>query len=46
MAKLWVPLSKHVQAFAQWWYYGYGEAFAPYEGFGTHLAAIGLRYAR
>jgi hypothetical protein len=46
MAKLWVPLSKHVQAFAQWWYYGYGEAFAPYEGFGTHLAAIGMRYTR
>lgn len=46
MAKLWVPMSKHVQAFAQWWFYGYGEAFYPYEGFGTHLAAIGLRYTR
>lgn len=46
MAKLWVPLSKHTQAFAQWWFYGYGEAFYPYEGFGTHLAAIGLRYMR
>jgi hypothetical protein len=46
MAKLWVPLSKRVEAFAQWWYYGYGEAFYPYEGFGTHLAAIGLRYKR
>jgi hypothetical protein len=46
MAKLWVPMSKHVQAFAEWWFYGYGEAFYPYEGFGTHLAAIGLRYAR
>jgi len=46
MAKLWVPVSKHAQAFAQWWFYGYGEAFSPYEGFGTHLAAIGLRYTR
>jgi hypothetical protein len=46
MAKLWVPLSKHVEAFAQWWFYGYGEAFYPYEGFGTHIAAVGLRYKR
>jgi hypothetical protein len=46
MAKLWVPVAKHVEAFAQWWFYGYGEAFYPYEGFGTHLAAIGLRYKR
>jgi hypothetical protein len=46
MAKLWVPLSKHVQAFAQWWFYGYSDAFYSYQGFGTHLAAIGLRYAR
>ena len=46
MAKLWVPMSKHAQAFAEWWFYGYGEAFVPYEGFGTHLASIGLRYTR
>ncbi len=46
MAKLWVPMSKHTQAFAEWWFYGYGEAFYPYEGFGTHLASIGLRYMR
>jgi hypothetical protein len=46
MAKLWVPVSKHTEAFAQWWYYGYGEAFYPFQGFGTHLAAIGLRYTR
>jgi hypothetical protein len=35
-----------VQGFAEWWYYGFGEAFYPYEGFATHLAAIGLRYTR
>lgn len=46
MAKLWVPVSKHAQAFAQWWFYGYGEAFYPYQGFGTHLASIGMRYVR
>jgi hypothetical protein len=46
MAKLWVPMSKHVEAFAEWWFYGYGEAFYPFEGFGTHLAAVGLRYMR
>ncbi len=46
MAKLWLPVSKHAQAFAEWWYYGYGEAFYPYEGFGTHIASIGLRYTR
>jgi hypothetical protein len=46
MAKLWVPFSKHAQIFAQWWYYGYSESLASYEGFGTHLAAVGLRYTR
>ncbi len=46
MAKLWVPVSTHTQVFGQWWYYGYGEAFYPFQGFGTHLAAIGLRYTR
>ena len=46
MAKLWVPVSKHVQAFAQWWFYGYSDAFYSYQGFGTHLAAIGSTYCR
>jgi hypothetical protein len=45
-AKLTIPISKHAQAFAEWWFYGYGAAFYAYQGFGTHLAAIGLRYAR
>jgi hypothetical protein len=46
MAKLWVPLSKNTQAFAQWWFYGYSDSLYSYQGFGTHLAAIGLRYTR
>ncbi len=46
MAKLWIPVSKHVQTFAEWWFYGYNDGFASYQRFGTHLAALGLRYAR
>jgi hypothetical protein len=46
MAKLWVPVSKHIEAFAQWWFYGYSESLYTYDGFGTHLAAIGFRYKR
>jgi hypothetical protein len=45
-AKLWVPTSKHTQVFGEWWFYGYGEAFYPFEGFSTHLAAVGMRYTR
>jgi len=46
MARLLVPVSKHVQTFAEWWFYGYGEAFYSYQGFATHLASVGLRYSR
>ena len=45
-AKLWIPMSKHTQVFGEWWFYGYGEAFYPFEGFSTHLAAVGMRYTR
>ena len=45
-AKLWIPMSKHTQLFGEWWFYGYGEAFYPFEGFSTHLAAVGMRYTR
>ena len=33
---------RSTRRFAEWWYYGYGEAFYPYEGFGAHLVTIGL----
>jgi hypothetical protein len=46
VAKLWVPLAKHVSLFTEWEYYGYGEAFYLYEGFRTHIVTAGLRFTR
>ncbi len=46
MVKLTVPTGKHLAWFAEWQYYGYGEAFYLYEGFRTHLGTIGMRYTR
>ena len=46
MAKLWLPLAKKITWFAEWRYYGYGEAFYLYEGFRTHLVTTGLRFTR
>ncbi|HTC35566.1 MAG TPA: MtrB/PioB family outer membrane beta-barrel protein [Bryobacteraceae bacterium] len=43
VAKLWVPLGKHVRWFSEWRYYGYGETFNLYEGFRTHLVTTGVR---
>lgn len=44
LAKLSVPWGKRTSLFAQWTYYGYGEAFYLYEGFRTHLVTVGLRF--
>ena len=46
LAKLWLPVLKNAGVFAQWQYYGYGEAFYLYEGFRTHLFTAGLRLSR
>lgn len=46
MAKITVATGKHLAWFAEWRYYGYGEAFYLYEGFRAHLATVGLRYTR
>jgi hypothetical protein len=46
IAKLWLPLSKNLNWFTEWRYYGYGEAFYLYEGFRTHLVTTGLRLTR
>ena len=46
LAKLWVPVGKHMNLFAQWSYYGYGEAFYLYEGFRANLVTTGLRFTR
>ncbi len=43
VVKLRVPLGKHVSWFADWQYYGYGEAFYLYEGFRTNLVSTGVR---
>jgi hypothetical protein len=45
LAKLSVPWGKRTSAFAQWTYYGYGEAFYLYEGFRTQLVTVGLRFS-
>lgn len=45
MAKLRVPWGKRASLFAQWTYYGYGEAFYLYEGFRTHLVTAGVRFS-
>ena len=45
LAKLSVPWGKRTSFFAQWTYYGYGEAFYLYEGFRTHLVTAGLRFS-
>jgi hypothetical protein len=44
IAKLSAPLGKKITCFAEWRYYGYGEAFYLYEGFRTHLLTAGLRW--
>jgi hypothetical protein len=44
--KLTIPLTKHAGVFAEWRYYGLGEAFYGYESFRAHLITAGLRYSR
>ena len=46
VAKVWLPIGKNVNWFAEWRYYGYGEPFYLYEGFRTHLMTTGLRITR
>jgi hypothetical protein len=46
LVKLLLPVTKNLSGFAEWRYYGYGEAFYLYEGFRTHLVAAGLRFTR
>jgi hypothetical protein len=46
LAKVWLPLGKHMNWFAEWSYYGYGEAFYLYEGFRANLVTTGLRLTR
>ncbi len=46
LATLWVPVGKKLSWFAEWRYYGYGEAFYLYEGFRANLVTTGLRFTR
>ena len=46
LATLWLPMGKKMSLFADWRYYGYGEAFYLYEGFRTNLVTAGLRFTR
>ena len=46
LATLWLPMGKKLSLFADWRYYGYGEAFYLYEGFRTNMVTTGLRFTR
>jgi hypothetical protein len=46
VVKLSFPLTKKVGWFAEWRYYGFGEAYYNYEGFRAHLFITGLRFSR
>jgi hypothetical protein len=46
LATLWLPIGKKISWFADWRYYGYGEALYSYEGFRTNLVTTGLRFTR
>jgi len=38
------PAYRRMSWYGEWRYYGFAEPFYMYEGFRTHLLAIGLRY--
>ncbi len=46
LARLSLPIVKHVQWNTEWQYYGYGEQFYLYEGFRAHVFMTGLRVTR
>jgi hypothetical protein len=43
LARLALPLGKHVYWNTEWQYYGFGESFYGYEGFRTHIFLTGLK---
>ena len=43
LARVSLPICKHVYWNAEWQYYGYGESFYLYEGFRTHSFITGIR---
>ena len=43
LARLTLPIVKHLYWNTEWQYYGFGEAFYLYEGFRTHIFTTGIR---
>jgi hypothetical protein len=46
LARLSLPLQKHISWNTEWQYYGYAENFYLYEGFRTHTFLTSLRFVR
>jgi hypothetical protein len=46
LARLSIPLAKHLSWNSEWRYYGFGEQFYLYEGFRAHIFMTGLRLSR
>ena len=46
LARLSLPLNKHVYWNTEWQYYGFGEQFYLFEGFRTHVFTTGFRVSR
>ncbi|MDR3704005.1 MAG: MtrB/PioB family outer membrane beta-barrel protein, partial [Candidatus Sulfopaludibacter sp.] len=46
MARVSVPVTKHISCNAEWQWYGFAEQFYLYEGFRTHMLLVALRLAR
>jgi hypothetical protein len=46
LARLSIPLTKHLSWNSEWRYYGFGEQFYLYEGFRAHIFMTGLRLGR
>jgi len=45
-AKMMAPVAKNVALFAEWRYYGFGEAFYQFQSFRANLMTVGLRFSR
>ena len=46
LARLSIPVNKHVYWNSEWRYYGYGENFYVFEGFRAHIIETGLRLTK
>jgi hypothetical protein len=46
IARLSLPIQKHVYWNTEWRYYGFGEEFLQFEGFRTHVFTTGIRLTR